>query len=231
MGLLGRGAMVIWHDVVADAEADYNEWHSKEHMLERVGVPGFRRGHRYVATLGAPRYLNLYEVDDLAVLTSKPYLERLNHPTPWSQRALPSMRHNNRTLCRVDASFGGGGVCAFLLTIQLAPAAEREDELRGWLITEALPNLPSRPGIVGAHLLQGDLAASRTETEEKRLRGTPDAIAGWVVLVAGYDGAALQAVRESELADRELLAHGASTPPIAGVYQLLHTITEPDLGS
>lgn len=230
MGLLGRGAMVIWHDVMAHAEADYNEWHSKEHMRERVGVPGFRRGHRYVAIAGAPRYLNLYEVDDVAVLTSKPYLERLDHPTPWSQRALPSMRHNNRTLCRVDASFGGGGICAYLLTIQLA-AAGRDDELRGWLTTAALPPLPGKPGIIGAHLLQGDHAASRTETEEKRLRGTPDAIADWVVLVAGYDGDALQAVRAGQLADRELQAHGASGPPIAGIYRLLHTITEPDLGA
>jgi hypothetical protein len=221
--------MVIWHDVMADAEVDYNEWHSKEHMLERVGVPGFRRGHRYVAITGAPRYLNFYEVDDLAILTSTPYLERLNHPTPWSQRALPGMRHNNRTLCRVAASFGGGGVCAFLLTIQLA-AAERAEELRGRLTSRALAELPSRPGIVGAHLLQGDLAASRTETEEKRLRGTPDAIAGWVILVAGYDGDALQAIRDGELADRELLAHGADRP-IAGVYRLLHSIAEPDLGS
>ena len=40
-----------------------------EHLLERVAVPGFRRGLRYVAVAGSPRYLNLYEVDDLATLT------------------------------------------------------------------------------------------------------------------------------------------------------------------
>jgi hypothetical protein len=42
MALLDRGTLVIWHD--AGDETDYNAWHSKEHMLERVAVPGFRRG-------------------------------------------------------------------------------------------------------------------------------------------------------------------------------------------
>ena len=115
MSLLGKGALVIWHDITADGEADYNEWHSKEHLLERVGVPGFRRGHRLQAVSGSPRYLNLYEVEDLATLTSQPYLDRLNDPTPWTQRALGHFRDNNRTLCRVAASIGNG-VCGNLLT-------------------------------------------------------------------------------------------------------------------
>ena len=106
MALLGKGALVIWHDPAPDAESDYNEWHSKEHMLERVGVPGFRRGFRYVALEGAPRYLNLYEVDELATLTSRPYLDRLNDPTPWTRRVVPQVHNNSRTLCRVIASAG-----------------------------------------------------------------------------------------------------------------------------
>ena len=82
MGLLGKGALLIWHDPSAEVESDYNEWHSKEHMFERVGIPGFRRGQRAVAISGAPRYFNLYEVDDAETLTSKAYLDRLNDPTP-----------------------------------------------------------------------------------------------------------------------------------------------------
>ena len=36
MTLLGKGAMVFWHDVEGD-EADYNHWHGFEHMPERIG--------------------------------------------------------------------------------------------------------------------------------------------------------------------------------------------------
>jgi hypothetical protein len=227
MALLGQGALVIWHDV--QDEIDYNEWHSKEHMLERVAVPGFRRGLRYVALAGAPKYLNLYEVDEVATLTSQPYLDRLNDPTPWTRRALPTMRNNSRTLCRVAASRGSAGVCGFLLTMQLAPQRAEADALRAWLVEAVLPQLVERPGIIGAHLLEGDEAASRTGTEEKRLRGAADAIADWIVLVGGYRSEAIQAARDDMLADEQLVAHGAAAAPTVGLYQLMHAITEPDL--
>jgi hypothetical protein len=229
MALLGTGALVIWHDV--QDESDYNEWHSKEHMLERVGVPGFRRGLRYVALAGSPKYLNLYEVDDLATLTSRPYLDRLNDPTPWTRRALRNVRNNSRTLCRVAASRGGAGVCGFVLTAQVAPQRARADALRAWLTDRIVPQLAERPGIIGAHLLAGDQAASRTGTEEKRLRGAADAVADWIVLVGGYDADALQAAGDETLAGEQLLAKGAAAAPIIGLYQLLHAITEPDLAA
>jgi hypothetical protein len=229
MSLLGKGAMVIWHDIAAGCESDYNEWHSKEHMLERVGVPGFRRGYRYEAISGSPKFLNLYEVDALATLTSKPYLDRLNHPTPWTQKAMGYFRNNNRTLCRVVASVGNG-ICADLLTIQLAAAPGRGDALGRWL-AETMPALVEQPGVLGAHYLEGDQAASRTETEEKRLRAGSDAIADRVVLVGGYDALALDEVRRSTLAPAALVAQGAEEAQKAAVYRLLHCVTEPDLTS
>lgn len=229
MSLLGKGALVIWHDIAADGETEYNEWHSKEHLLERVGVPGFLRGHRYVARAGSPKYLNLYEVADLATLSSQPYLDRLNDPTPWTERALRHFRDNNRTLCRVVLSTGRG-VCAELLTIQLSAAAGRGEALRRWL-AGILPALMERPGVLGAHYLEGDPAASRTETEEKRLRPGGDAIADLVVLVGGYDAGALEEVRRTVLAPAALVAQGAADIQQANVYRLLHCITEADVDS
>lgn len=229
MSILGEGALVIWHDIAAGCESDYNEWHSKEHMLERVGVEGFRRGHRYQARSGSPKFLNLYEVETLATLTSQPYLERLNHPTPWSRKAMGYVRNNNRTLCRVVASVGNG-ICAELLTIQLAGAPGRSGALGRWL-TQAIPALAERPGVLGAHYLEGDFTASRTETEEKRLRAGSDAIADRVVLIGGYDADALAEVRRTVLAPAVLVAQGAVEAQQAAIYRLLHCITESDLAS
>lgn len=227
MTLLGKGALVIWHDV--QDETEYNDWHSKEHMLERVGVPGFRRGLRYVAIAGSPRYMNLYEVDDIATLTSKPYLDRLNDPTPWTRRALPGLYNNSRTLCRLVSSHGGRGICGFVLTVQLAAQPDRADALRAWLTGEALPPLVERPGIIGARLLQGDQAASRTATHERRLRSDADVVADWIVLVGGYDADALQAACTDLMSEGPLASHGAAAAPTPGLYQFLHGITEPDL--
>ncbi len=229
MGLLGKAALVIWHDIAANCEADYIEWHAREHMPERVGIPGFRRGQAGRAVWGAPGYINWYEVEALATLTSKPYLDRLNDPTPWSRKAMGYFRNNNRTLCRVVAS-RGAGVAGHLLTLQLAAVPGRGAALGDWL-SARLPALAARPGVIGAHYLEGDQAASRLETEEKRLRAGGDAVADRVVLVAGSNADALQELRRDLLSPQALMAQGAAEAQQAGVYQLLHTIAEADLAA
>lgn len=228
MALLGRGALLIWHDPEPEAESDYNEWHSKEHMYERVGVPGFARGQRAVALSGAPRYFNLYEVEDFSTLTSRAYLDRLNDPTPWTRRVVPRMHNNSRTLCRVSASFGAG-VPAFWTMILVSPASGREEELRAWLANEVLPTLARRPGVLGAHLVEGERSASGTDTAEKRLRGSGNEFVDWVVLVGGYDREALTAVRADGLSEAALAGHGAAASGVRGLYRLVHCVTKADL--
>jgi len=53
-------------------------WHIKEHIPERVGIPGFRRGRRYVALTPEthPEFFTLYETDTMQVLTLSPILIR-----------------------------------------------------------------------------------------------------------------------------------------------------------
>ena len=229
MGLLGNGALLIWHDPSAEVESDYNEWHSKEHMFERVGIPGFRRGQRAVAVSGAPRYFNLYEVDDVTTLTSTAYLDRLNDPTSWTRRLVPHMHNNSRTLCRVTASSGTGGVPVFWTMFLLLPEMGRADELRTWLAGEVLPKLVERPGVLGTHLVEGERSTSGTETVEKRLRGGENEFVDWVTLVGGYDAEVLASLRSDPFSEAALAGHGAASSRVRGVYRLVHCVTEADL--
>lgn len=223
--------MVFWHDFAPGADvSSYHEWHSKEHIEERVRVPGFRRGYRY-ARLGdeADRAIFLfYEVDDLEVLTSGAYLERLNDPTPWTRRSMTAFAHNNRTLCRVTADLGAG-ITGFCLTLQISREPGSSSSSDSHLADEVLPRLVETPGIVGASLLEGDALASRTETEEKRIRGIPDQIAERVLIVRGYDPGALRRARDGELSADRLRTLGAGQRQAVGLYQLLHCITDVDL--
>lgn len=230
MGLLGKGALVIWHDLASEGEARFGPWHSHEHMPERVLVPGFLRGHRYRAISGGPKYFVLYEVDALDTLVSRPYLDRLADPTPGTRAALAHFRNVNRTLCRVGASLGVGRG-GFALTVRLMPARGRRDALRGWLAERVLPELVERPGLVGAHLLEGDEAASRTETGEKAIRGQADAIADWVVLVEGYEAEAPAALWNGALSGAVLIEAGARPEPAAGLYQAVHSVGAADLAT
>ncbi len=72
MSLLGEGALVIWNDVALGSEQEFDRWHIKEHMPERLAVPGFLRGRRYTADSGHPRYFILYETASVETLGSRP---------------------------------------------------------------------------------------------------------------------------------------------------------------
>src|SRR5690242_3774086 len=101
------GILAIWNDVAPGREADFDAWFQGEHLVERLGVPGFRFGRRHEAVSGAPRFFVFYVTDGPEVLTSKAYLERLDNPTPMTRMIMTEVFKNmNRTLCRRVARRG-----------------------------------------------------------------------------------------------------------------------------
>lgn len=232
MSLMGKAAMVAWHDLAPGTEADHDDWHSHEHLFERLGIPGFRRGRRCRALAASAglteEYFLMYEVDDLSVLTSEAYLARLNDPTPWSRRIIPTIRNMTRTLCRVRASVGGG-MGTNVLTLRISPSTDVKASALDWIEGELLPGLPRLKGIVGAHLLEGDAAASGQTTDEAKLRGGGDRIADLVLLVEDYDSAAVCALSENQFSREELKRRGIASDSRCGVYQVAHSVTRADL--
>ena len=77
MTLLGEAAMVLWYDIAPDAIAEHDDWHTHEHLPERVSIPGFVRALRWVARSANPRYFVMYEVRDIGILSSPPQLPGL----------------------------------------------------------------------------------------------------------------------------------------------------------
>src|SRR5258708_17407321 len=106
--MLGRAAVAMWWHVAPEMRAEWEGWHSSEHVPERLAIPGFLRGTRWVAESGEPSYFVLYEVAHLATMTGGAYLERLNNPTPWARRMMPHHRNMVRSLCVLRAGWGGG---------------------------------------------------------------------------------------------------------------------------
>jgi hypothetical protein len=203
--------------------AEWEDWHSHEHMPERLGIRGFLRGTRWVAHSGEASYFVLYETRDLKTVTSGAYLDRLNNPTPWSRRMMPHHRNMVRSLCRVRASFGGG-LAQALATIRFSPAPGGRSALK-WLATQVMPPLPQRKGLAAACLLESDSAVV-PQTAEQRIRGG-DGRADCVLLVSGYDVGALKALVDGELG--ELEAHGASPGSVVGFYSCAYSLTSKDL--
>jgi hypothetical protein len=196
--MLGSAAVAMWWDIAPEMKSEFEDWHSHEHMPERLAIPGFLRGARWIALSGEPSYFVLYEAAKLATITRGPYLERLNNPTPWSRRMMPHHRNMVRSLCLVRASFGTS-VSQAMATIRFSskPSAP-------------LRRLSARKGLSGAHLLAAQPMTRLRQTTEQRIRGG-DATADWVLLVCGYDVDALKAA----------VANG----PAAAFYRLAHSLS------
>ena len=226
MPLLGQGAMLLLFDVVPDARAEHDEWHTHEHLPERLSIPGFVRGTRWVAADGQPRYFVMYEVEQLATLTSGAYLERLNHPSPWTAKMMQSYRGMTRGFCSVAGSFGFGLGAAGLL-IRFSPADGMDSLLRSWLVRDILPQLPSRAGIGSVHLLEG--TATPPMTNEQRIRGA-DARADRVLLVTGYREGVLADLMRADLGAAQLEQHGA-TEVLGAMYRMEYSIVRAEVGA
>lgn len=182
-GLLGKGALVNWGGVVAGREADYNAWHSLQHMPERLAVPGFKRGRRAVGVDGTPaeqKYFMMYEAEAADTFVSAPYLARLNDPTEWTRRILSAYVAPSRTVCRIRQSVGrgvGGWNATIQFSNRLADVA--------WL-----PEMASIAGVLGAHVLDGDDDLGQQPTAEKTFResrGDKDRTVASAILIDAFD--------------------------------------------
>lgn len=220
MSLAGQGAIAIWNDITAQGRDGFYAWHGSEHMPERVGIPGFLRGRRYVALRGAPEFFTLYEAQSPETLTGQDYAARLNSPTPWTLASIRHFGNVARAICRVAASCGTaqGGLIA---TWRYDVPDDRAEAHRRALARRVLPELAGAPGVAGAHLLIADAAASAVETEERRQRGEANLIPRWILLAEGWgDAEPFEALCRERLSDAVLADLGADGPATVALYRL-----------
>ena len=230
MPLLGGGVLAIWHTISPEGETDYWRWHDREHIPERVGVPGFLRGRRYRSLERSLDYLDFYEVESPETLRSAPYLTRLNDPTPWTRRIVPHFRDTLRVGYRVarSAGRGQGGV---LLTVRLHAAGSAAGPPPA-LAPSGLAAIEDVTGVVAVHVLDATPEVTSIATEEKRLRGPGDRdrnpVDPWCLLVEADDASILGELRASLLAPDGLRKGGAEASA-SEAYQLQISI-DPERG-
>ena len=68
------GILAIWNDIDDAVARDYEAWYQRQHLYERVSVPGFRYGRRYVAVDARPKFFTYYETDTPEALTGGEYV-------------------------------------------------------------------------------------------------------------------------------------------------------------
>ncbi|MGN6807644.1 MAG: hypothetical protein ACTHJZ_17140 [Trinickia sp.] len=222
MSLAGTGVVAIWHDLLPEAKDEFYEWHNREHMPERAGIPGFRRGRRFMALDAGPEYFNLYEADTVEVLGAQDYLSRLNTPTPWTKQVVASFRNVARSICHVAYS-DGVGQGAYLMTVRFdVPSDARAEVVKG-LRQRVLPPLVDLPGITGVHLCLADEAISKVETAEKKARSEGTKVPTWIVLVEGCRAGNVRSAADRFVSGLAALPGAGATAPDTTLYQLEYT--------
>ena len=213
--LAGEAVVAIWNGIEPEAREQFYDWHINEHMPERVGIPGFRRGRRYIAadTMTHPEFFTLYEVDTMQVLQGSGYADRLNDPTPATKATTAKFLDTFRALSRVLISHGPGTGGA-LLTIRFDC-----DEPHLIAVRAMVRAASQARRVTGAHLCQGDPAASLVRTAETRDRTDIQPPPSCFILVEATDAEALTDI----LLERALLGAGAIGPFVRGVYRLEYT--------
>jgi hypothetical protein len=104
-----HGQLCVWTDIDPAYEADFNAWYDREHMQERVAIPGFRHARRFKANDGGPgRYLALYVTDTLDVFRSDAYRRAFTHQTPWSLANFGRMTGAQRRVGELTLEIGDG---------------------------------------------------------------------------------------------------------------------------
>ena len=160
-----QGILAIWNDCRAGREAEFEAWFQGEHLLERLAVPGFLFGRRHQAISGACGYFNFYLVEQPAVLTSKPYLERLDHPTPMTRKVMSEIFINmNRTICHRTLRRGAfRGAYAVTARFDVAPEMSA--------LTALTENLVQDAGVASCEIWSAVDPAGQPVSMEEKLRG------------------------------------------------------------
>jgi hypothetical protein len=196
------GILAIWNDCAPEGLGHFERWYIREHLQERVSVPGFRFGRRYEAVTGSDRrFFAFYEVDDPDVLCSADYLQRLENPTPWTLEAMQSFRRMVRTVCNVHAAAGdlvGSHAVVLRADDAMAPTPAAGDLVAG---------LAGEEGIARVQLWTAAARQTRPDTAEMKSRGKDQLTAGALVV---------ECLRRSD-AERVSLALSRGLPAALGI--------------
>jgi hypothetical protein len=214
MGLYGKGMLITLTETDPSDEADFNEWYNREHLDERVWMPGFHRARRYVDPDGsAPvKYIATYETDVAEDLSRPAYMELLKDQTDWSKKVMNTFTSFERFTLRitVDQTRGFTGT---LGVARFTPPVKHHQALRAHLADTVLPALIATEAMVGACLGENDLEVVNEGRKAQGIAAPENEIPEWIILVDGTTIENTRAVLQSTFGD-ELEGFGISSDKI-----------------
>ena len=162
------GMLFVWTSADPEHERDFNRWYDREHVEERVRIPGFVSGTRYQSVRGPRKYLGLYRTVSLGAFQTPDYFKAFGHQTPWSLTNLQRMVDPMRRVCAIEAETGMG-TGAWLAVLRMGAPAIGQDAQTVDAMATLGTKLLQIDGVIATRLLtpdanlSGPLPAERTE--------------------------------------------------------------------
>ena len=218
-----KAVSVMWTDIPEEITYDLNEWYDREHIKNRVDIPGYVWGKRYKAVQGRPSYMAVYATDGPYVQAGDDFLEVVQNPTVGETEFAPHFYNSIRMMCDVTASVGDseGGFAGFLT---LTPMKDANERLRSFITDITLPALLEHHGIMAAHLWERN-----PETTAMASRGFPgDNLPKSIMApdwMLAYEGTSIEdviAAKAKLLPERMLRENGAEPDLLFGAMHLTY---------
>ncbi len=222
MALKGSAFMIMWHDIAAEADAEYNVWHTRQHMPERLDHPGFLRSRRGINRQADHQvYFTLYEGETLDTFLSPEYTHSLNNPTDWTRQVAPHFRNFLRMACSLRQTSGrgmGGGLITARISLGSGEDAASVEHALGPLMLQ----IGKHSTVTAVHLAGASPAFSDQKTSETELRPKMNESSFDLVLLIETVGLA---EAEAEIPNvRAMIASASQGATLVQAYDIAYTL-------
>jgi hypothetical protein len=165
---MAKGLLFMAFDFSTAHEDEFHDWYDREHVPERLRLPGFLNAQRWIDEQNPKIHVATYDLDSADVLATPAYRAvGGENQSAWTRRVTRMcrriMRYQGEQLLPGDLT-GTDSAGALLVASMNVDTAE-EDAFNNWYDTEHLPQLAAVPGVLTARRFR----ATDTESERRYL--------------------------------------------------------------
>jgi hypothetical protein len=148
---MAKGLLFMAFDFSTAHEDEFHDWYDKEHVPERLRVPGFLNAERWIDEGNPKIHVATYDLDSVGVMDTPAYRAvGGGNQSVWTKRVTGMcgriMRFVGTQLVPGEQVAGAGA--GALLVASMTPEPGAEAEFNRWYDEEHLPNLQSVPGVL-----------------------------------------------------------------------------------